>query len=850
MILNSLFANRSWFNFSVNTSEPGFDTLGVYAFSGVERVNVPYEFAIEVVSKSSNLNLTDALGKECLLTIVDKSKGTRLVHGVIRQMEQLHTANVYTHYLIQATPRLWFLSQTQDHRIYQFKTVPQIIQIVLGKHRFTEGAYDFKLREKYQEREYCVQYGESDLHFIDRLCEEEGIYYFHEHRENGHCLCFSDAEGGPSILGENNLRFYPGSGQPEDTTVISRLKLRHRINSDKAVYHEWNFTAPSIDLTSSEYEPEGEKAPVPVAMELETYQFPHLYQTLDEGDRYAKLQLARQLTFRQWIECETDVSRHLPGFTFTLNSHPRDDANRGWWVVEVRQEGKQPGVLEHESPDSRGLEYKAVVTAIPDDTRFIPEINHKKVRIEGLQSAIVTGLSGEEIYPDQYGRVKVQFQWDRLGNHDEHTTCWVRVADSWAGENFGFIQLPRIDQEVLVEFMEGDPDRPVITGRVYNAAKMPPWELPGQKALSGIQSREIRGGRRNQLVLDDTQNQIQAQLSSDHDLSQLNLGYITRVNHVDGRNDFRGEGFELRTDGWGVMRAAKGLYISTDARPAAQAHQKDINEATGNIQNASSQHEETAKLAAAHKAQDAQLDGDAIAPPLRQQADALRGSGKPHGELTESHMVLSSPAGIAITTPHSTHLHTIENTAITTGRHLSVSTGKSFLVSALDKVSLFAQNLGMRFFAGKGKVEIQAQSDDMDIIAEKILQIISTKKSIHITAAEEVTLAAGGSYIRVDKHGIESGTKNKWVVHAATHTKTGPDSLNPPMPNLPEGAIQFNDKYCVRDLVTGDPIANMKYELHKGDGSIVNGVTGEDGIIPMQNNISPDKIAIKLLGKK
>jgi len=784
MAFSSLLANRSWFNFRVNTSEPGFDSLGVYAFSGVERVNVPYEFAIEVVSKSSNLNLTDALGKECLLTIADKSKGTRPVHGIIRQMEQLHTANVYTHYLIHATPRLYFLSQTQDHRIYQFKTVPQIIEIVLGKHRFTGDSYDFRLREEYEEREYCVQYGESDLHFIDRLCEEEAIYYWHEHSENGHCLCFSDAEGGPLISGESNLRFYPGSGQPEDTTVVSRLKLRHRINSDKSVYREWNFRAPSIDLTGSEYESEAEKAPVPRAMELETYQFPHLYQERDEGDRYTKLQLARQLVFRQWIECETDVSRHLPGFTFTLNSHPRNDVNRGWWTIEVRQEGKQPEVLEHEAPDERGLEYKAVVTAIPDDTRFIPEINHKKVRIEGVQSAIVTGLSGEEIFPDEYGRVRVQFHWDRLGKHDEHTTCWVRVADCWAGENFGFIQIPRIGQEVLVEFMEGDPDRPVVTGRVYNKALMPPWELPGQKALSGIQSREIRGGRRNQLVLDDTTGQIQTQLSSDHGLSQLNLGYVTRLKHVQGRNDFRGEGFELRTDNWGAIRAAQGLYIGTDSRSSAQSYHKDMSELVGNLQQGEKQHSGRTDLAVKHNAHEADDQGN-LSQVLKKQNQQVRGSGQPNKELETPHIVLSSPAGIAASTPGPMHLYAGDNLAFTADEHVSLTSGKSILAAALEKIRLFAYRSGIKIFAAKSKVEIQAQSDNVEIIADKVLRLISAKEKIEIAAAKEILLVADGSYIKINKSGIEHGTPGKFEVYAATHSYLGPKSLPYPMPVFP-----------------------------------------------------------------
>ncbi len=839
-----LAANASWFDFQVQSGD-----FAVYAFSGREEVCKPYEFVIELVSRSADADIAGLLGSPACLSIADRSGEKRLVHGLIRRMEQLHTANRFTHYRCVLAPRLKFLDQVRDHRIFQNLSVVQIIQQILQEQGFSGDATAFKLFYDYAPREYCVQYGETDLHFITRLCEEEGIYFYFEHRENSHCVCFCDREGGPKIAGESDLRFYPGSGQISDTAVISRLRLMHQVNSNAATYREWNFQKPRLSLEVTEHEQDAAYAPTPHGMLLEQYRFPHLYQLRDPGARYVNLQLLRQLTFRRWIEAESDVARFLPSYTFSIHDHPRADVNADWWVTAVRHEGEQPGVLEHEAPDDRGLRYQSTVTAIPDMTRFIPKPEHPKNRVDGVQSAIVTGPGGEEVFTDEYGRVKVQFHWDREGRYDEKTTCWVRVADSWAGDNFGFIQVPRIGQEVMVEYMEGDPDRPLITGRVYNTLKMPPWRLPGQKTLSGMQSREFKAGRRNQLVLDDTSSEIQAQLSSDHDLSQLNLGYITRINHVEGRKDFRGEGFELRTDGWGVVRAAKGLYLSTDGRSKAEKHQKDLSEASTLLQNAAAQHDETAHLASVHHAQDAVFDGNALSQVLHAQSAAVHGAGKPHGELNEPHMVLSSPAGIALTTPRSTHMHTVENTAVTTGGHFSASTGKSFMVSALDKVSLFAHKLGMRLFAGQGKLEIQAQSDDLQIIAAKVLQIISTQKSIHLTAPEEITLAAGGSYIRIDKNGIEEGTKGKWIARAASHSMTGASSLEPPLPDLPSGTVQFDEQFRVIDDITGDPVADMRYELHFEDGAVVSGITGKDGIIPRQNRLTPSKVIVKLLGK-
>ena len=481
-------ANASWFNFTARG-----DDFGAYAFSGFEEACKPYEFGIELVSRSANVDLTALLGTPACLSIADRSGGERLVHGLIREMEQLHTANRFTHYRCSLVPRLWFLGQIRDHRIFQNLSVVEIIQQILKEQGFTADGSSFKLSYSYEPREYCVQYGETDLHFITRLCEEEGIYFYFEHNRDSHCLCFCDREGGPKISGQSDLRFFPGSGQRSDTAVINRLTLHEQVNSNAAAYREWNFRKPRLDLEVRDKEEDKQAAPAPPGMLLEQYAYPHLYQLRQPGERYVKLRMLRQLTFRQWIECSSDVARFLPSYTFSMHDHPREALNAGWWVVSVRHEGQQPGVLEHEAPDGRGLHYASRVTAIPEMTRFIPALEHPKNRIIGEQSAIVTGPEGEEIYPDEYGRVKVQFHWDREGQHNENTTCWIRVSQGWAGSKYGIMAIPRIGHEVVVSFLEGDPDRPLITGRVYHELNMPPYELPAHKTRTVFKSMSTPG---------------------------------------------------------------------------------------------------------------------------------------------------------------------------------------------------------------------------------------------------------------------------------------------------------------------------------------------------------------------
>ena len=393
-------ANTAWFTLHLN----GRTDFEVYAFTGRETICRPYEFTLELVHSSSREELAPFIGAPALLTIADRSGQGRLVHGLVREMKRLRRGNHLTHYECVIVPRLWFLEQTRNHRIFQHKSVPEIITRILGEQNFTAESFAFKCFHKYPSREYCVQYGESDLHFISRLCEEEGIYYYFEHSENGHCLCFSDMPGGPRIGGESDLRYFPGSGQPADTAVVSRLALRSQSVSDRATLRDWNFITPAAILEGGASEPEFAKAPTAPGMRAETYSYPHLHQTREEGERYAGVQLLRQLTFQTWLEAESDVSRFLPGFTFSLHGHDREEVNAGWWVAGVTHRGEQPQVLEHEAPD-RGLLYASTLIAVPEGVRYVPETAHPKNRIMGAQTALVTGPAGEESPPAALRRV-------------------------------------------------------------------------------------------------------------------------------------------------------------------------------------------------------------------------------------------------------------------------------------------------------------------------------------------------------------------------------------------------------------------------------------------------------------
>lgn len=481
-------ANASHFTCTLN----GRDDFAVYGFSGREAVSEPYAFTVELVHRNARLELTPFIGTPALLTILDKSGVPRLIHGLVREMRRLQRGNTFTHYQCVIVPRVWFLDQNRNHRIFQHKSVPDIITQILEEQGFAPETFAFKCFTRYPPREYCVQYAESDLYFISRLCEEEGIYYYFEHTENGHCLCFSDMPGGPDIPGGPNLIYRFGAGLKADTAVISDLHYHVAARGNAVTFREWNFEKYWADLTVGADEPDRAKAPAPPGMILEDYRYPHLYGMCEPGRRYADIQLQRERVFTRWIDGSADVARLLPGFTFVVEHYPRHEVNDRWWVTVCMHRGEQPQVLEHEAPE-RGMRYLAAYQAIPATTRFVPEENHPRVRIPNKQTAIVTGPKGKEIHTDKYGRVKLRFFWDRRDREDEESSCWIRVSQGWAGPEYGCMALPRIGQEVIVSYLEGDPDRPIVTGRVYNARNLPPYELPAHKTRTVFRSLSTPG---------------------------------------------------------------------------------------------------------------------------------------------------------------------------------------------------------------------------------------------------------------------------------------------------------------------------------------------------------------------
>jgi type VI secretion system secreted protein VgrG len=395
---------------------------------------------------------------------------------------------------------------------------------------------------------------------------------------------------------------------------------------------------------------------------------------------------------------------------------------------------------------------------------------------------------------------------------------------------------------VIVQWLDGNPDHPIVTGSVYNQSYMPPWKLPEQRALMGLRSRELTanggntpGGRSNHLVLDDTQGQIQAQLKSDHLASQLSLGHINRIEDNAGRKDARGQGFELRTDGHGAVRAQQGLLLSTEGRPNGRAHITDMSETLERMVQGQELHDSLSQ--AAQQAQAHQPgDQDQVAASLQAQVDAIKGQGglSAQGEFPEfqaPHLTLASPAGIETSTQGSTHLMSVEHTVLTSGGHTSVSAGKSLLVSVKEAVRMFAYKAGMKLVAASADIDITALKDSVNILAK--LNITHTANRITITAKEEVVINGGTSFSRWNASGIVHGTNGIWRQHATKHSFDPAKSEG--APGLPQtvqlqpGQLDLHHQYVNPEGTTKQGVQQGDYTVVDAEGGVHHGTLDGSG---------------------
>lgn len=494
----------------------GKDVLLLERFSGEEGVSMPFHFTLEMLSENAAIDPGAVLRKPIRVTIALPGGGDRVVHGMVSRFTQLGRRAGLTAYRAEMVPWLWFLSLTNDCRIFQNLSVTEIVEQVFTEAGFTD--FKIKVLKALAQRVYCVQYRESTLAFVSRLLEEEGVFYFFEHTDSNHTLVLTDHGGQVDPCpGASKLRMTASdSWAMADEPVVTALEVEHAAITGKVTLSSFDYEHPSRRLlaTVAGQEPN------------EAYDYFGGYTEKPDGERYARLRLEQKESQQQTITGESNCASLTSGHTFELTEHPSKKANQTYHVLRVRHAVAVPNYVT----DGRdAVEYSNAFEAIPHSVQYRPPLQTPRPVVHGTQTAIVTGKSGEEIWVDKLGRVKVHFHWDRTGKSDENSSCWVRVSSAWAGKGYGNFSAPRIGQEVIVDFLEGDPDQPIIVGRVYNGEQTPPCD-PGGKGgvISGLRSKTHKGSGFNEMSMDDTTGKEKITIHAQYDMS-------TTVGHDDSQ---------------------------------------------------------------------------------------------------------------------------------------------------------------------------------------------------------------------------------------------------------------------------------------------------------------------------
>jgi type VI secretion system secreted protein VgrG len=425
------------------------------------------------------------IGELCALELETERRGRRYLSGQMIDFAAIGREGRHWVYEATVAPKLWHASRRADFRIWQNQTVPDILYQLLGENAVR---FDMRLKARYKTWTYLVQYRETDLSFICRQLEHEGIFFWFEHDAGGETLVLADHPSThPVFPGYVSAPYYSGIETRPDRDHFDFWRLTRRVETGRLIHSDYDFERPSTDLTTEHADPRGHRFD-----QYTRFHYPGDYLDPGDGRQYAANTLEQLQREQETVRLAGRVRGAAPGHRLTLTDHPRADQNRELMIVAARYDIADND-YEGASASNAG-HFRIEIDAIPADRPFRPPRLTPKPRARGVETAVVVGPPGEEIHTDPYGRVKVHFHWDRYGKKDGTDTCWIRVATAWAGSNFGAIHIPRIGQEVIVDFEHGDPDRPIITGRVYNAEQMPPWSLPANRTQSGLLTRSSKGG--------------------------------------------------------------------------------------------------------------------------------------------------------------------------------------------------------------------------------------------------------------------------------------------------------------------------------------------------------------------
>ena len=520
-------ANQTGLQFTVNVGELPESTFAVAEFSLHEALNSPFELNLELASHQPDIDFAQVLELPCELLIWFEGELQRRISGVVSQFSQGDTGFRRTRYSMQVKPALWRLSLHHNARIFQTQTPQEIISILLQEMGITDYAFAFK--DEHAQREYCVQYRETDLAVVQRLAAEEGLAFYHEFEPGKHRVVFADnssaLQTGPELF------FNLANQGQQHGQFVRKFRYQKAVRTAEVELKDYSFKTPAYALSHNKQGSE-------LNHQRDSYQhfdYPGRFKQDPSGTAFTAYRLDALRADAITGDGESNAPQLMPGLAFTLSEHPNAVLNTDWQVVQITHTGKQPQALEEEGGNGPTVYYNQFAV-IPATTPWRALMPHKPM-VDGPQIATVVGPDGEEIYCDEHGRVKLQFPWDRYGSSNDQSSCWVRVSQGWAGGQYGMIAIPRVGHEVIVSFLEGDPDQPIVTGRTYHATNRPPYDLPAHKTRTVLRTETHQGEGFNELRFEDQAGQEEIYIHGQKNLNVLIENDVAwRIKHDEHRD--------------------------------------------------------------------------------------------------------------------------------------------------------------------------------------------------------------------------------------------------------------------------------------------------------------------------
>ncbi|MGF6763213.1 type VI secretion system secreted protein VgrG [Paraburkholderia sp. GAS33] len=855
---------------------------------GHSRIGRLYEFTVDVVSTSDTIELKRLIAQPVTLWIQQTDRSYLPHHGYVHTARRLGSDSGLTSFQIAFACWMHFLRFRKDARIWQDKPADEILTDVFNMHPQAQGAFRFALSKPPPTRSFCVQY-EDDWNFVQRLMENEGLFGFFQQASDGksHTLIVTDSLDTFQPLSPQTVDFYR-AGTNSETDALVQWSGTRTLQSTLLTTRTFDYASPTLPSN-----PKGTNIPtlpaqgnLPQQAEVYEYTGAYTYDKQDRGDSLSKIRMEEWESRAKRFFGSGGVRGADAGLWFQLDDHPAhvtdSTQNRQFAIIETAWfvENNLPASGQAvDFPHSLKSELTAVRAnhATGDGAKvkhadgsegyFLVEIEAQRKAVAfrspfehhkpemSLQSAIVVGAANQEVYTDSLNRIKVRFHWDRLNNGDEKASCWVRVAMSDTGSGYGGVHVPRVGEEVLISWVGGDCDRPLVTGRVYNGTTQPHWHSNG--LLSGYKSKEYQGSGYNQMVMDDATGQNRVQLYSTSANAQLHLGYLIEQSG-NARGSYLGSGFDLKSDAYGAVRAGQGLYVTTYP---ASSQPLDARQATSQLVSSESVLETMSDASTTSQAESLKDGHDA----LKLFTDATQNSvsGSSSGGNTagggagsanafkEPVMLFGSPSGIALSTQKSVHVTSDAQINLVSGQSTHIAAGKSLIASVTEKLSLFVQNAGMKLFAAKGKVEIQAHSDNIEVTAQKTLKLLSATETIEIASATGILLTSGGGYIRIQDGNIEIHTPGMVDIKGAEHAFAGPVRGNYPLPDLPQTTpTTYSQKPSFRGIDDGSSMSEVDYLLFttpaEGEAAkvVASGTSSADGAERKLTEENPDELGL------